>query len=132
MTRHYTVREFFRQMPKELLNRYFRAHSLLPEFDFANMEQAQLETVFKSWLALPDEVRGPIDAEFREIFDLACEKGVRAIMDEAAWQLRHNATGLKDFIGDLADLPGYFERAMTTFLDYRAFWAGAIQFYHAD
>ena len=35
MTRHYTTRDFFRQMPNRLLARYFEAHGVLTELDFA-------------------------------------------------------------------------------------------------
>jgi hypothetical protein len=92
----------------------------------------QSEDLFVAWMTLTEGVRAPIDAEFREIFDLSCEKGFRAIQDEAAFQFRLDPGSLKAFVAKLADLPGHFERAMATFLDHPDFWAGAMQFFHAD
>ena len=37
MARHYTTRDFFRQMPNGLLARYFQARGLLGDLDFAAM-----------------------------------------------------------------------------------------------
>lgn len=34
MTRHYSIRAFFRQMPNALLARYFAARGVLADFDF--------------------------------------------------------------------------------------------------
>lgn len=72
-----------------------------------------------------------MDAEFRDIFDLSCEKGFRAILDEAAWHLT-NETDHAAFVEKLAALSNHFERAMVTFLDHNPFWKGATLFYYAD
>ena len=81
---------------------------------------------------LPDALRRGMDAEFREIFEMSCEKGFRAIIDEANWQLREDPEALANFIEILAVLPSHYERAMSTFLDHNIFWRGATRFYHAD
>jgi hypothetical protein len=132
MARHYSVREFFRQVPNALLKRYFGARGLFGDLDFEAMPEARHERLFEAWLGLPDGDRSPMDAEFREIFELACEKGFRAVLDEAKWRLRDDAAALREFVENLARLPGHFERAMTVFLDHRYFWRGATLFYHAD
>lgn len=48
MSRHYTTKSFFRQMPNTLLARYFRECNLLQDFDFPAMKEdnasALLET----------------------------------------------------------------------------------------
>lgn len=132
MPRSYTVREFFRQMPTDLLHRYFGARRLFVDLNFDALLQTQPDTLFDAWIALPPETRASIDAEFREIFDLSGEKGFRAIQDEAAFRFRQDPADLKAFVAQLADLPGHFERAMTTFLDHPDLWPGALQFFHAD
>jgi len=73
-----------------------------------------------------------MDAEFRDIFDLSCEKGFRAILDEAAWHLASDTPARTAFVEKLAGLSNHFERAMLTFLDHKEFWKGASLFYHAD
>ena len=81
---------------------------------------------------MPDLQRHGIDAEFQEIFDLSCEKGFHAILDEAASHLAADDGGHPAFVKKLAVLPNHFERAMITFLDHNQFWKGATHFYHAD
>ena len=41
MGRHYSTRDFFRQMPNDLLARYFAARGVLAELDFAGMKETQ-------------------------------------------------------------------------------------------
>ena len=132
MARHYSTRDFFRQMPNALLGRYFHGRELLLDLDFAVINEAQPEPLFEAWLALPEARRHVMDAEFREIFELSCEKGFRAILDEADWQLAHTDTAHTAFVEELAARSNHFERAMVTFLDHPEFWKGASLFYHAD
>ena len=83
MSRHYSTREFFRQVPNALLKRYLDAKGVLVGFNFAAMTEAKIDLLFDAWKVLPDTQRNAMDVEFREIFELGCEKGFRAIMDEA-------------------------------------------------
>ncbi len=132
MGRHYTTRDFFRQMPNRLLARYFEAHSVLRELDFAGMRETQPEELFAAWLELPEGQRNAMDAEMREIHALSCEKGWCAIRDEAQWHLRNAPELFTQFVEKLAALDSHSERAMVTFLDHPEFWKGATMFYHAD
>ena len=119
-------------MPNDLLARYFRARELFGDLDFAAMKETQPDELFRAWLDLPDNQRNEMDAEFRDIFELSCEKGFRAILDEAEWHLAHDAAAHTAFVEKLAALSNHFERAMITFLDHKEFWKGATLFYHAD
>ena len=132
MARHYSTKDFFRQVPNALLARYFHARELLGNLDFAAMKETQLDALFGAWLYLPDGERNEMDAEFRDIFELSCEKGFRAIIDEAEWHLRADPEARKAFVERLAALSNHFERAMVTFLDHSRFWKGATRFHHAD
>ena len=91
MARHYSTRDFFRQMPNALLARYFVARSVFGEFDFAAMSETRHDELFAAWLALPEALRNTMDAEFRDIFEMSCEKGCHAILDEAQWHLAQDA-----------------------------------------
>jgi len=119
-------------MPNALLARYFCARGVLGDLDFSAMKETQPDELFAAWLYLPDSQRNTMDAEFRDIFELSCEKGFRAIIDEAAWHLANDPQARTVFIEKLAALSNHFERAMVTFLDHNAFWKGATRFYHAD
>jgi hypothetical protein len=132
MARNYTTRDFFRQMPNRLLARYFEAHGVLAELDFAAMKETQIDELFAAWLELPEGQRNPMDAELREIHALSSEKGWCAIRDEADWQFRQEPDAFTAFVESMGDLDGHFERAMVTFLKYPQFWKGATLFCHAD
>lgn len=132
MGRHYSTRDFFRQMPNALLARYFEARGVLAEVDFAAMKEAQPEALFAKWLQLPESQRNAMDGELREIHALSCEKGWCAIRDEAAWHLQGVPEEFAEFMEKLAALASHCERAMVTSLDYPQFWKGATMFYHAD
>jgi hypothetical protein len=95
------------------------------------MKETRPNELFTAWLDLPDAQRNEMDAELRDVFELSCEKGFRAILDEAEWHLRDPAERTA-FVEELAGLSNHFERAMVTFLDHEEFWKGASLFYHAD
>jgi hypothetical protein len=118
-------------MPNALLARYFKGHELFGDLDFAAMNETQPDEVFPAWLSLPDVRRNDMDAEFQDIFELSCEKGFHAILDEA-WHLATDEDARTAFVEKLAGLSNHFERAMVTFLDHNQFWKGATSFYHAD
>ena len=88
MARHYTTRDFFRQMPNALLAHYFQGRGLFGDLDFAALKEAHPEELFTAWLVLPESERNAMDSQFREIFAMGCEKGFRAILDDAEWQFR--------------------------------------------
>lgn len=132
MARHYSTRDFFRQMPNSLFARYFQTHRLFAHVDFPAMPEGDPADLFSAWLILPDAQRNEIDAELRDIFAMCCEKGFLAILDEARWHMQGSPESIPALVDKLSDLPNHFERAMVTFLDHHAFWKGATRFYHAD
>lgn len=132
MARHYSTKDFFRQMPNALLARYFQGRGLFDDLDFAAMKEGKPDALFAAWLDLPEEQRNAMDAEFRDVFEMSCEKGFRAIIDEARWQLRDAPESLAAFIETLSALPNHYHRAMVAYLDHAECWKGATRFYHAD
>ena len=132
MARHYSTRDFFRQMPNVLLARYFQDRGLFGDLDFAAMKEVKPDELFAAWLALPDNHRNAMDAEFQDIFEMSCEKGFRAIIDEATWQMQEEPDAIMSFIEMLSALSNHYERAMITYLDHNILWKGATLFYHAD
>ena len=91
-TRHYTINQFFRQMPNELLARYFYSCSEFKGFDFKSAEDINPHDLLRQWSSLPEDVRTEHEITFREIHSLSCEKGFYAILDELKWQLRADIT----------------------------------------
>lgn len=132
MARHYSTKDFFRQMPNALLARYFQARGMFADLDFEAIKEGSPNQLFDAWIALSEDQRNPMDAEFRSIFDMSCEKGFHAIIDEARWQMRKAPEAFTQFIETLSAFPNHFHRAMVTFLDHSEYWKGATLFYHAD
>ena len=130
MARHYSNKDFFRQMPNALLARYFQARGLFNDLDFAAMKEGKPDELFAAWLTLMEGQRNAMDAEFRDIFEMSCEKGFRAIIDEAEFQMDEDE--FTAWVEKLSALPSHYERAMLVFLDHNACWKGATRFYHAD
>jgi hypothetical protein len=132
MPRNYSSKAFFRQMPNAMLARYFQERGLFGDMDFAAMKEGKPDELFKTWLSLSDSQRNKMDTDFRDIFEMSCEKGFRAIIDEANWQMQETPDDFTFFIEGLSALSNHYERAMVTFLDHNSFWKGAVLFYHAD
>ena len=55
MARHYSTRTFFRQIPNNLLARYFEDRGLFGDLDFSVMEEIRPEELFT---ALAEAARG--------------------------------------------------------------------------
>jgi len=79
MARHYTTKDFFRQMPNALLARYFQGRGLFNDLDFAAMKEGKPDELFAAWLTLMEGQRNAMDAEFRDIFEMSCEKGFHCL-----------------------------------------------------
>ena len=120
MTRHYSARSFFRQTPNDLLARYGESRGLGSALDLA------------VWLALSEDRRQGLEDEFREIFEMSCEKGTWAILDEARYRWRDDPGRLGAFIETLSLQPSHSHRALLTRLDHRGCWRGATRVRQAE
>jgi hypothetical protein len=119
-------------MPNTLLARYFQSKGLFADLDFTAMKEGKPDELFNAWVSLSEGQHRGLDTEIQEIFEMSCENGFRAIIDEAGWQLQEDPDDLTSFIEALSALPNHYERAMITFLDHNDLWRGATRFYHAD
>ncbi len=129
MPREYSPRQFLRLVPKALLQRYFADHGLLVEFDWEGLPKGDVEPLYQAWLALAPDDRDRAEADFQEIHALACDAGIRAILDEALFPGHPADTELSI---RLAKMQNHHERAMWTFLERPVYWDGARFFLHAD
>ncbi len=125
MARHYSPRSFFRHAPNAMLKRYFDEQGVLTEHNFSEVSETKVEPIYQAWLSLPDTQRGAMERDFREIDALACEGGVKAIMDEAEW----HGENLAETLGALEDL---HEKTFWVFLERPKYWPAASAFCRAD
>lgn len=61
MARHYSTKEFFRQMPNELLARFFQERGFFEELDFTTMKETNPQELWDAWLNLPEKDRKQLD-----------------------------------------------------------------------
>ena len=132
MARHYSVRDFFRQMPNAMLARYFAARGLLAGLDFGAMKEGKPDELFDAWAALPDDERKRMEADFRDIHDMSTEKGWLAMLGEARFHLEDQPQEMQGFIEAMSALPNHHAQAMTLFLEYVDFWKGATRLRYVD
>ncbi len=63
MARHYTIKEFFRQMPNALLARLFHGWGLFKNLDFSKMKETKPDELFEAWLVLSEKERKALDSK---------------------------------------------------------------------
>lgn len=132
MTSHFSMPSFFRKVPTALLKRYFDARGVLFDFDFSTLQQSRPKRLMDAWRALPPDLRGAMEVDFSEIFDVASEKGFAAILAHARQHFRDDPDRYAALNEMLANLDGHPSRAMIVFLDYNSLWAGAARLSYAD
>ena len=82
--------------------------------------------------ALPEAGRQGLEAEFQEIFEMSCEKGTWAILDEARHRWRDDPGRLGAFIETLSSQPSHSHRAWVTRLNHSECWRGAARVRQAE
>ena len=132
MTSHFSVPSFFRKVPNALLKRYFDGRGVFSDLDFSTLPQSRPQGLMDAWRGLPADVRGAMEVDFSEIFDVASEKGFAAILAHARQQFRNEPERYASFNDMLAALDGHPSRAMVVFLDHNSLWAGAARLSYAD
>jgi hypothetical protein len=119
-------------MPNRCLKYYFDGRNLFEEIDFKKMKEGAPDQLFDAWLQLSPDERSSMEAEFSDIFTLSCQKGIKAIIDQAEQHMRQQHESLSLFTEKLSALRNHYERAMITFLEFNDIWKTAMYFYHAD
>lgn len=127
MARQYSPTQFFRRVPNRLLGRYFKEkHRILHEIPFEKLKENEIDTIFHAFTNLPPAMQTKIEAECQEIDEMACQGGVTALTDEAAF---HQDAAFPE---GLSEIGGFHGKIMWAFLNHPAYWAGATLFLHAD
>lgn len=125
MSQHYSPKSFFRHAPNAMLIKYFAKRDVLREYNFSEVSETRIEPIYKAWLSLPDTQRGEMERDFREIDALACEGGIKVIIEEAHWHGENVAKVL-------SKQQGFHEKAFWVFLERPQYWPAASSFYRAD
>jgi hypothetical protein len=126
MASQYSHLHFFRRLPNNLLARYFDGRDEDIGVEWDRLKPTEMQPVLDAFLQLGDTEQAEIEAEFQDIHALACEGGVTALVDEAAF---HGDEGFTEY---LAALEGFHAKVMWVFLEKQLYWRGATMFLHAD
>ena len=66
MSRHYSTKRFFREVPADFLARYFQQKGVLAEFDFAKLEEDGIEALNVALEALVKSTRPSVNSDFNQ------------------------------------------------------------------
>ena len=122
----YSHKHFFRQIPLSRLASYFDSKGIDLGIDFTALNEKQVDSLFTAFTGLPEEQQTAIEAEFQDIHAMACDGGVAALIDEAAFHEDDS------FVGSISAIDGLHAKVMWAFLEKHPFWQGATLFLHAD
>jgi len=111
MARNYSRNTFLRQTPNKSLKEYFTGKGLLAGVDFDTLEDTETEPIVQALDALEEKKRTDVEAEFRYVNEMACEMGVRVLLEEAGSPFHH-----LDWSEAFAGMKNHYERALWAFL----------------
>lgn len=69
------------------------------------MKETKPDALFDAWLELPEEQQNRWMPSFKTSSNLSCEKGFRALINEARWQMQVNPEALTNFVETLVKRP---------------------------
>lgn len=111
MKKSFLLRNFFNEVPAEVLQRYFFDKGYLEE-DSDDLDSSKLSEVFET---LPQEQKNASITDFRDMYDLFSEQGDRAIVDAAQTLKLEN---LEQFQRNLMSIDSTQGRVVDTFLQF--------------
>ncbi|MET0006129.1 MAG: hypothetical protein ABW087_21240 [Candidatus Thiodiazotropha sp.] len=124
MPSQYQLRQFFRQVPNELLSLYFESSEVELYVDFENLGETQVEPIFKAFITLPEDQQADMDKDFQDINVLASDSGIAALRDEAKFY------GDETFPEEISNITGLHAKSMWAFLHKPKIWKGAAHLQH--
>lgn len=113
MWRNYSPKTFLRQTPNSILKEYFASKNLLTDIDFLSLKETEIDTIAEALDELSDKQRNKIEGEFRQIYEMAFEKGVLILIEEAG-SVFHNL----DLLPIFEPMKNHYEKAFWVFLNH--------------
>jgi hypothetical protein len=114
----YSHKHFFRKIPFSQLASYFDSKGIDLGVDFNALNEKQVDSLFIAFTGLPEEQQTAIEAEFQDIHAMACDGGVAALIDVAAFH------GDDSFVGSISAIDGLHAKVMWAFLEKHHLWQG--------
>lgn len=121
MTRHFQIKKFFREAPNNKLSCYFHEKNLLSDVDFEQLNETDIEPVFKEYISLPMDKRIEIEGDFKDLFTMSYEGGYKTILEVG------KIYG-EDLEPIISELDGFYDVAFWSFFERREIFDKALQF----
>ncbi len=125
MSRQYSPKSFLRHVPNQLLKQFFERRGLLTNLLWFNLNETEIDLIYKSWQALPERQRVEIERIFQAVDEMACEAGIKALVQEATF---HRA----DLASELDRLKGMHHKAMWAYLRHEQVFELAALFHYVE
>ena len=113
MSRNYSPKTFLRQTHNKILKEYFHRKGLLKGIKFDKLGNTEIDPIFKAMDELSDKQRNNIEADFRQINEMAYEKGVLLLIEEAG-SVYHKV----DLLPIFEPMKNHYEKAFWVFLNH--------------
>ena len=126
MAAQFSIRDFFRRMPVNLIARYFQERHNW-EWPLPTQDENLEEVLMAAWTNLPDEIRRIAEGDFVKLHEMSDGAGITALLDEANFHRQKEK--LQEEWGNDKSIE---ERVFSAFLNHPDFWRGALCFHQAD
>ena len=127
MSRNYSPKTFLRQTLNKVLEEYFAHKNLLSDINFDSLSETEIEIVAEALDHLPEKDRREVEAEFRQINEMAFHTGVQVLVEEAG-SVFHNL----DWTETFEQMKNHYERAFWAFLNHRLIFDIASELVYMD
>jgi hypothetical protein len=125
MARQYSPRTFLRQVSNHLLKEFFDQRQELAEIPWVTQGETEIGLIYDAWQALPAPQRSEVDRAFQAIQEMACQAGVKALIEEGDFHDLNLVTALEQ-------QEGFYDKAMWAYLCYPNIFNVASLFVSAD
>ena len=115
MSRNYSQKNFLRQTPNSILKAYFSKKNLLTGIDFDKLGETETGQLVEAMDGLADKQRNGIEAEFRQINEMAWGKGIGLLIEEASSGFHT----VENLVPIFEPMKNHYEKAFWVFLNHR-------------
>jgi hypothetical protein len=107
--KQYAPQTFLRVVPKPLLKQFFEQRGTKLAVEWDKLTEQDVAPIWEALQTLQGPERDKIEGVFRDVYDLACEDGVKAIIEGGR-------LGGKELAAAMADKDGPYHQAMWAFI----------------
>jgi len=126
MAKQLDPKRILRQVSNHLLNDLFLSHGYPLDLPWEELSETQVNAIYEAWQALPEKACRELEIVLHEIGEMTNEDGVKAIVEEAVRQERH------DLIAELEAFESRHDKAVWTHIRAADVWDLAVRFARAD